>query len=260
MIFNTIGFKILAMPPYFFCAFVGFVVSCCLYVVLMTSKKYDVQQSIRALFISIIGLAIGARIFGCLSGIYRAIGIKEIVTFKTIKETGIVFYGGVFGLLLTYSICVHHKCFKLDKYALDVLAVTIPLFHTITRIGCFLAGCCFGKEYEGIFSVNYTNIIQSTEITCNRVPIQIIEAIYTFILFIYLICCLKKINWKEQNILLKYLAMYSTGRFLLEYFRGDIVRGVINGISFGQFVSVIIWIFIVGYLIKKKVYLKEGIL
>ena len=102
MSFNTVGFNIFGIPPYFFCAVVGLVVAICLNIVLVSSKKYCLQEYMKVLLISIISMLIFAKLFGCLSGLYRAIGVGESISFDTIKNTGIVFYGGLFGLLIGY--------------------------------------------------------------------------------------------------------------------------------------------------------------
>lgn len=59
----------------------------------MSSKRYDISQSMKILMFSLLGLALGAKIFGFLTGIYRNIGNGEKVTLETMLDTGIVFYG-----------------------------------------------------------------------------------------------------------------------------------------------------------------------
>lgn len=207
----------------------------------MSSKRYDISQSMKILMFSLLGLALGAKIFGFLTGIYRNIGNGEKVTLETMLDTGIVFYGGLFGLLIVYMLCLHSKRCCLDKYAVDVLAVCIPLFHSIARIGCFFSGCCFGKIYEGVLSINYITIINGNIDENMRFPIQLIEAVFEFLLFLYLLNSLNSDRWKEKKILIRYLIFYSIFRFIFEYLRGDIRRGLIYGISFSQCISVFIW-------------------
>ena len=235
------NFQIFGIPAYFFCAFTGFVVTTSVYIVLMSSKRYDISQSMKILMFSLLGLALGAKIFGFLTGIYRNIGNGEKVTLETMLDTGIVFYGGLFGLLIVYMLCLHSKRCCLDKYAVDVLAVCIPLFHSIARIGCFFSGCCFGKIYEGVLSINYITIINGNIDENMRFPIQLIEALFEFLLFLYLLNSLNSDIWKEKKILISYLIFYSIFRFMFEYLRGDIRRGLIYGISFSQCISVFIW-------------------
>lgn len=235
------NFQIFGIPAYFFCAFTGFVVTTSVYIVLMSSKRYDISQSMKILMFSLLGLALGAKIFGFLTGVYRNIGNGEKVTLETMLDTGIVFYGGLFGLLIVYMLCLHSKRCCLDKYAVDVLAVCIPLFHSIARIGCFFSGCCFGKIYEGVLSINYITIINGNIDENMRFPIQLIEALFEFLLFLYLLNSLNSDRWKEKKILIRYLFFYSIFRFMFEYLRGDIRRGLIYGISFSQCISVFIW-------------------
>lgn len=229
----------------------GFVVATCIYIVLMSSKKYNISQSMKILAVSLLGLILGAKIFGFLTGIYRNIGNGEKVTLKTLLDTGIVFYGGLFGLLIVFMLCLHSKHCSLDKYALEVLAVCIPLFHSIARIGCFSSGCCFGKIYKGVLSINYITIINGRVDENIRFPIQLVEASFEFLLFLYLLTLLNSAQWKEKKILEKYLIFYSIARFIFEYLRGDMRRGLICGVSFSQCISVLIWIN-VGFLYLKR--------
>lgn len=243
MVFNSVGFCVLGIPAYFFCAVAGFVIAVCIYIILLSAKNYSLPQHMKALIISIISLMIFTKLFGCLSGIYRAIGMGEKITVVTVKNTGIVFYGGLFGLVLAYVLCIKYKLVKENDYhSIDLLAVTIPLFHSISRIGCFLAGCCFGKESSSRISIWYTTIIQGKENTALRLPVQLLEAGFDFLLFVYLAYLVFKPDWERKNIFIRYLIIYSCGRFLLEFIRGDLVRGVVCGISFSQMLSIFIWI------------------
>ena len=222
----------------------------------MSSKKYDISQSTKILFLSLCGMALGAKGFGFLTGIYRNIGIDEPITLDTLLDTGIVFYGGLFGLIITYSLCLKSKHCNLDTQALNILAVCIPLFHAIARIGCFLSGCCFGKLYQGILSINYITTIENHVDENLRFPVQLVEALFEFFIFIYLLSLLKNEHWRSKRLLLRYLAIYSSGRFLLEFLRGDIRRGLIYGISFSQCISVIIWIVLTGDCLNQHTSLK----
>lgn len=208
MTFNSVNYQIFGTPAYLFCALIGFVVTTSSYIILMFSKKYDISQSMKILLISICGLIIGAKVFGFLSGVYRNIGNGEEVTLETLIDTGIVFYGGLFGLLITYILCLRSNICKLDKNALDVLAVCIPLFHSIARIGCFLSGCCFGKIYKGLLSVDYITIINGHIDENMRFPIQLVEAEFEFFLFLYLLKLLRGKQWRKKRILTRYLIFY----------------------------------------------------
>lgn len=240
--FNAIEFTIFDIPGYFFFAGIGLVVSISVFIVLLAEKKYPLQKNMRILFVVAIFVILCARLFGCISGIYRDIGMGHDITWDGIKNTGIVFYGGLFGLLISYN--VSSKANKQDLHIMDVLAVCIPLFHSIARIGCFFGGCCFGVESHSHIAINYTTTVFNETITTYRIPTQLIEAAFNFCLFLYLLHLFHDEDWESKKILRRYLLLYSIGRFVIEFFRGDLIRGVIYGVSFSQVISVLIWIYL----------------
>ena len=97
--FNAIGCTIFDIPGYFFFTGVGLVLAISVFIILVAEKKYSLSQNMKTLFLSTIFVILSARGFGCLSGIYRDIGMGYNITWSGIKDTGIVFYGGLFGLL-----------------------------------------------------------------------------------------------------------------------------------------------------------------
>lgn len=245
MAFNTEGFNIWGIPPYLFCSCIATVVAVCAFIILLSNKGYRIDPYLKSLAVAIGGLAITARLFGCISGVYGAIGRREVITWDTVKNTGIVFYGGLIGMLVTYRLMLLKVGDETKDRTLDVLAVTIPLFHSISRIGCFLGGCCYGSICNTPISVLYTTDVMGEIVTAERIPIQLIEALLNLALFIYLFILFTRDDWHKQHIYEQYLLIYSLLRFFLEFFRGDIIRGVVAGISFSQVISIIIWISLV---------------
>lgn len=241
--FDAVGFSIFDIPGYFFFTGIGIVIAVSVFMILLSQKKYSIQKNMCTLAIACVFVFLFARLFGCISGIYRDVGMGRVVTIDTVKETGIVFYGGLVGLLVSYSLIA--RFFHQDKYIMDVLAVCIPLFHSISRVGCFVGGCCFGVEIKSSISIEYTTRIFDEINTSYRIPIQLVEAVFNLILFIYLLLLFRKDEWIDKHILRRYLLIYSIGRFIIEYFRGDLTRGVINGVSFSQIVSISIWLFLI---------------
>ena len=108
------------------------------------------------------------------------------------------------------------------------------------RIGCLCAGCCYGIEYHGVGSIVFHN----SEYTPNGIPLfptQIVEAIFNFIIFIVLLLTYKKYLKTYKTIGL-YCILYSILRFSLEFFRGDIERGIFFNLATSQWISIIIFI------------------
>lgn len=241
-VFDAVGFTIFDIPGYFFFAGVGFVAMVSVFIILVSEKKYSLPKNLFTLVVASIFAVIFARLFGCISGMYKDLGIGKQIGIEDIKQTGIVYYGGLIGFIMSYSFI--RKLFHEDRYILDVLATCIPLFHAISRIGCFTGGCCYGVESKSCFAIRYKTRVFNDIVTVNRIPIQLIEATINFIMFLYLFHLIKNENWKRKHILRQYLAIYSIVRFFIEFFRGDSARGVVCGISFSQIISVIIWIYL----------------
>lgn len=249
--FNTINFQIFGIPSYLFFAILGFVVATCVYIILMASKGYDVTQCIKILLPSIVGMAIGAKLFGFLTSIYRSIGNNAPITLDSIFDTGIVFYGGLFGFLIIYFLCLRLRFFNLEHHAINILVVCIPLFHAFARLGCFSSGCCYGMLYDGIGSVKYIVSVENGTNINMRLPIQLLESLFNLGIFLYLFYLQRNEAWRTKNILIKYLAIYSIGRFFLEYGRGDVRRGIIGYISFSQAISILLWGVLIVLFIRK---------
>ena len=144
---------------------------------------------------------------------------------------GFVFYGGLISAIIFVALySLIHKQFKFSDAHLLIPA--LALSHGIGRIGCLLAGCCFGKETTSILSIHLHN--------ASRHPVQAYESIALIGLFIILH---KQIMAKlrPSNVIFTYLIGYSLIRFLLEFLRGDKIRGVYAlGISSSQWISITI--------------------
>ena len=200
----------------------------------------NISRYTKFFFVSGIGLLVGARLFGMFSGIFGVLAIGEQITWSALEDTGIVFYGGLFGFAGMFLLAMKILDKKINYILVDIIAVCIPLFHAFGRLGCFFAGCCFGAESISAFAVSYTNVIGGELVTAYRVPVQLLESTGNLLVFVTLIYFLF-MNKMQNRLLLLYFSLYSILRVILEMFRGDAVRGVWNGVSFGQIISVIVF-------------------
>lgn len=168
-----------------------------------------------------------------------------------ISGGGLVFYGGLIGALLGALRYVVH--FKAPVSAmLDLGFVGVPLFHAFGRIGCFMAGCCYGVEYHGALAVTFPeNNLGNAPAGEELLPVQLMEAFLNLILWAVLLVIYRRTNrrWLTSGL---YLTCYGVIRFILEFFRGDIIRGSIFSLSSSQFISVFIVAAGVLLLIKPK--------
>lgn len=152
-----------------------------------------------------------------------------------VVQGGFVFYGGILGGLFgAYLVKRIHN--------LDVLLILrksifmLPLVHSFGRIGCFCAGCCYGVEYHGVCSVVFPKASLAPPYI-PLFPVQIVEAV--LLLTIAATVFLLILNKKEAYSIQIYVICYSIVRFLLEYMRGDIVRGYFIFFSTSQWLSLI---------------------
>lgn len=159
------------------------------------------------------------------------LGRNDPITFTEMFLGGFVFYGGIIGGAIGLVIFSISKKISFLDIA-DVLLSIIPLGQTIGRIGCFFNGCCYGVEYSGIFSIKYPINDEWIYVF----PTWFVEAIACVVLFIFI---QKIILTKRRGISTGiYLIGYATGRFVLEFFRGDLIRGIWFGLSTSQIISV----------------------
>ena len=216
----------------------------------MFSDKYDnfYFSQIRA---SSIYCMIGAGIVGKLLYVFTTMPIFGLSVFERLG--GFVFFGGLIGAVLglyIYSIRKWNRFLDL----LDTYVSIIPLGQAIGRIGCFFNGCCYGKTYNGFFSVRYiVNYIETFVF-----PTWFIESGFCFLLFICMFCISKQLFAGMYSAI--YMMSYSLFRFIIEFFRGDSLRGVWCGLSTSQYISIGIFFIGVVILIKSNLIKEKNLL
>lgn len=157
-----------------------------------------------------------------------------------IGGNGFVVYGGIIGgAVVIWAYC---KWKKMDclRY-LDLMIPSVALAQGFGRIGCFLAGCCYGKETDSIIGITFTH----SDFAPNHVklfPSQLVMSAGDFIIAVILLIYAKKDRTKGKTTAL-YLILYSVGRFLVEFTRND-ERGFVGVLSTSQFIA--IFTFIIG--------------
>jgi len=132
---------------------------------------------------------------------------------------GFVFYGGfLIGTLFALMFCFLTKTWQIDD--LKEFLPGLILGHAIGRVGCFMAGCCFGIETDSLLNVFLHQ--------AHRHPVQLYEA--------FGLSCLYFLYRKYPRFEV-YLAGYGILRFSLEFIRGDLSRGFIGFFSQSQWIA-----------------------
>ena len=150
---------------------------------------------------------------------------------------GFVVYGGIIGGILAGCLYCYIKKTDFWKY-FDLVMPSVALAQGFGRIGCLLAGCCYGRETNSIFSITF----QNSDFAPNHValiPTQIYSSVLDFLHFGILLYIARH-KKKDGQVAACYLIFYSIGRFVLEFFRGDLIRGSVGMLSTSQFISLFI--------------------
>jgi len=122
----------------------------------------------------------------------------------------------------------------------DLFAPSIAIGQAIGRIGCFMAGCCYGRPASLPWSITFTNPDSMAPLNIPLHPTQLYDALSNFIIFIIILILspLKKFN---GQVIIWFLVMHSTARLIIERFRGD-DRGIMPGTGWTmtQFIAILI--------------------
>jgi phosphatidylglycerol:prolipoprotein diacylglycerol transferase len=213
-----------------------------------SKEKIFSQDELYSLFLYIIITeVIGARLFFIFANL-QEFTANPINAFK-LWEGGLVYYGGLIAATMFLLIYVNIKKISILKLG-DFFIPALALGHAIGRIGCFLAGCCYGKETNVPWAVVFKDKNSSAVIGVHLHPTQLYEAFGNFLIFIFLHFYSKK-NPQKGQITALYFISYAILRFTIEFFRGDLDRGSqYFGLSISQIVS--ICLFIIGVFIVCK--------
>ena len=198
------------------------------------SKKYALDPD--KVFYVTVWAVIGG--FGGAKLLYLITQLPAILKDPSLLKdarNGFVVYGGIIGGILVGWLYCRIKKLKFLEY-FDLMMPSIALAQGFGRIGCFLAGCCYGKETSGPLAVTFTN----SDFAPNNValiPTQIYSGFLDFTHFLLLLYVAKH-KKADGQVAACYLIFYSIGRFVIEFFRGDIERGSVGVLSTSQFISI----------------------
>ncbi len=217
---------------------------------LRLAKKEGLDLAVFADFIFFVMLLslLGAKLWLLVSnlGYY----MKYPGEIKYLLTSGGSFYGGlIFGAVFAiWFIRRHHLSYRQLG---DIASPALALGHFFGRLGCFAAGCCWGREAVHFpLAVTFTDLkaqaLTGVPLYIPLYPTQLLEAMLNLGNFIFLIALYRKRKFSGQVIAM-YMMTYAVIRFVVEYFRGDLDRGYVFGsidrpwtsLSVPQLVSVI---------------------
>lgn len=218
------------IPGYALFVAVGVFFSLCVIYQRNQKYKFNLKELLFLAVANVAGVVLGSKflfILTKLPELFNEFSFSALI--KLIITSGFVFYGGLLGAMLFTMICC--AVLRTDRTRVfNFLTPAYLVFHACGRIGCFLAGCCYGKESEIGFVM--------ADGVC-RFPIQLVECGCNLLI----LCGIIGLEKREKGLCLVrvYLLAYSLCRFLLEFLRGDEIRGIWAGISTSQWISIAIF-------------------
>ena len=165
---------------------------------------------------------------------------------------GFVFYGAVFGGILGISIFCLRKKQPILQYV-DLFAPAIVIGQAFGRIGCFLAGCCYGAPSDCSLAVCYpAGVGSAAPAGVPLLPTQLFESAFCFVLA-FALCAIFRRQKRLGTTTGCYFILYGIWRFLIEFFRSD-DRGAVGGLSTSQFIGIFIVLagLVLLWLVKKE--------
>lgn len=211
---------------------IGFLVA--VLVGMYRAKKRDMKQE------AILDIAIYCILAGFLGGklLYVIVEWKNFIAnpWGVLGSAGFVVYGGIITGVLTGYIYTRIKKLSFAQY-FDLVMPEIAIAQGFGRIGCFLAGCCYGAETDLFCGVIFPEGSLAPS-GVKLLPTQLFMSAGDFLIALALILFARK-NKVDGNVGAGYLILYGVGRFLIEFLRND-VRGSVGALSTSQFISIFI--------------------
>ena len=166
--------------------------------------------------------------------------ISEPIVFLQNLGSGFEFFGGIATGIL-FFIWFTRKHNLPGVTVLDLIVPSIPLAHAFGRLGCFMAGCCYGKSCALPWAVTFTDPHTLAPMHVPLHPTQLYELILLVVLTVFLLTGEKIITRVPGRMVSIYILGYTVIRFVVEHFRGD-DRGTIPGIHLTgtQIISILI--------------------
>lgn len=195
------------------------------------------ERIVDLCFYILVSSLIGARL------LYIIVEYKYFINFPIeifkFWKGGLVYYGGM--ILGTIVAIVYMRRHDLPVWKVtDLLAPSIALGQAIGRWGCFFAGCCYGVKTDVPWAITFSDKGSLAPLNIPLHPTQIYLSLNALIIFFVLMWFLKRKSFDGQ-ILWTYGILYSIGRFIIEFFRGD-DRGFVveRFLSTSQFISIFV--------------------
>lgn len=209
------------------------------------------QDVSNVMFLMFITGILGARLYYVILNWKEeyANHLSEIVM---INHGGLVFFGGFIMAFAALYLWARMKKVPLAPLA-DALAIPLAIGHAFGRLGCFMNGCCYGKDCTLPWAVQLSF---PPEIAGRPIhPTQLYEFFGIWFIVLGLIGIEKIPRYKGQ-VAGTYCLLYSVLRFIVEFYRGDVPHNIMGRFTLAQVVC--IFVFIAAWLVSARLSFKAA--
>ncbi|MEW6079828.1 MAG: prolipoprotein diacylglyceryl transferase [Thermodesulfobacteriota bacterium] len=217
---HPVLFRIGGFTVYTYGFFAALAMMAGLWFILYQTRKWELptDQISDLFFYSIIAGLVGARLFYVLLSLPTF--IADPLEIFRIWNGGLVFYGGFLTGLVFVAVYIRYKKLPAGKI-MDMIGMGMPLAHGVARIGCFFAGCCYGKPSGLPWAVSFCHHETLAQPVCVPLhPTQLYCSLGNFLIFLILLR-LSRTGRFSGRLIFIYLMIYGLFRTFVEIFRGD---------------------------------------
>lgn len=215
-------------------------------------EGYNPQQILDLAFYVLMAAIIGSRVLYVVLNL--SYYLRHPLETLMIWRGGLVFYGG---FIFAFATCfVYLKKHRLPFLkTCDLVVPGLAIGEAIGRIGCFFAGCCYGRPTDLPWAVTFTHPHSLAQLGVPLHPTQLYASVKALLVFFILIA-FRRYKKAEGQLIFLYMLLYAAGRLIIEPLRGD-DRGalILGSFTMTQVIALVlipIAIFMLVYLGKKR--------
>lgn len=177
----------------------------------------DQEKIMDLCFYILIASIVGARLFYVFTS--HKMFLSDPLEILRVWNGGLVFYGGFIGALVTAVVYIKKK--KISPWkTVDILTPSLALGYCIARLGCFSAGCCYGKASDLPWAVTFTNPDSLAPLGIPLHPTQLYSSLINLLIFSFLWFFRSRKKFDGQLFWI-YVLLYGVTRSFIEILRGD---------------------------------------
>ena len=241
------------MPAYPFMLSLAFIIGALIFIGACKKQSISLYKIFGLVILIQVSSSLGSRLLFAVNN--YSLFESNLLSVFTLSPGGLYFTGGL--ILSIFAAVIYMKAinlpsWKIADFAVPALAVGIFL----TKIGCFLAGCCFGKETCFFLAVRFPpDSLAAQKFGALHLvhPAQLYEAFSGLIILAVVILYVRKRTKFDGQLFLSFMILYLIARTFNEALRGDAAHNYIFHLTQTQFLNILLIFFAVAvYGMKRK--------